>query len=329
MTPTKPATAPAPSTTKTPKNFLSILDFDAAQLERCLELAAQMKVDRVLGPDAPTAGALLGRHVAMLFDKASLRTRSTFEIAVRELGGNVVGLQPDAALGTREPVADVARNLERWVDAVVVRTFAQRLVEEFAASAPRLHVINALTDEEHPCQILADCVTMRERWGILRGRTVAFVGDGNNVAVSLAHACAVLGINLHIASPEGYQLPTRAVQQATAVARFGARLRLFSEAADAVAGADAVYTDAWTSMGQEAQTDVRRAVFALYQVNDDLMARAKPGALFMHCLPAHRGEEVTADVIESPASVVFDQAENRLHAQKALLLMLLTGAQST
>lgn len=328
MTPTKPATAPAPSTKKAPRNFLSILDFDAAQLERCLELAAQMKADRVLGPDSPTAGALRGRHVAMLFDKASLRTRSTFEIAVRELGGNVVGLQTDAVLGKREPVADVARNLERWVDAVVVRTFAQRLVEEFAASAPRLLVINALTDEEHPCQILADCVTMRERWGTVRGRTVAFIGDGNNVAVSLAHACAMLGINLHIASPEGYQLPTCAVQQATAVARFGARLRLFSEAADAVVGADAVYTDAWTSMGQEAQADVRRAAFALYQVNDDLMARAKPGALFMHCLPAHRGEEVTAEVIESPASVVFDQAENRLHAQKALLLVLLTGAQS-
>lgn len=329
MTPTKRATAPAPSAMKAPKNFLSILDFDAAQLDRCLELAAQLKVDRVLGPDAPTAAALLGRHVAMLFDKASLRTRSTFEIAVRELGGNVVGLQPDAALGKREPVADVARNLERWVDAVVVRTFAQRLVEELAASAPRLHVINALTDEEHPCQILADCVTMRERWGTVRGRTLAFVGDGNNVAVSLAHACALLGVNLHIASPEGYQLPTRTVQHATAVARFGARLRLFSDAADAVAGSDAVYTDAWTSMGQEAQTDVRRTVFAPYQVNDDLMARAKPGALFMHCLPAHRGEEVTADVIESPASVVFDQAENRLHAQKALLLMLLTGAQPT
>ncbi len=327
MTPTKPATAPAPSTTKAPNNFLSILDFDAAQLDRCLELAAQMKVDRVLGPDAPTAGALLGRHVAMLFDKASLRTRSTFEIAVRELGGNVVGLQPDAPLGRREPVADVARNLERWVDAVVVRTFAQHLVEELAASAPGLHVINALTDEQHPCQILADCVTMRERWGHVRGRTVAFVGDGNNVAVSLAHACAMLGINLHMASPDGYQLPTGAVQQATAVARFGARLRLFSEAADAVAGADAVYTDAWTSMGQEAQTDVRRAAFGPYQVNDDLMSRAKPGALFMHCLPAHRGEEVTADVIESSVSVVFDQAENRLHAQKALLLMLLTDAR--
>jgi ornithine carbamoyltransferase len=329
VTPTGPvAPPPAPSAWQVPKDFLSVLDFQGSQLGTCLELAAQMKIDRALGQDAPTAGALSGRHVAMLFDKASLRTRSTFEIAVRELGGNVVGLQPDAALGARESVADVARNLERWVDAVVVRTFAQRLVLALAANAPRLHVINALTDEEHPCQVLADCLTMRERWGAVRGRTVAFIGDGNNVAVSLSHACAMLGINLHIASPEGYQLPTRAVQQATAVSRLGARLRLFSEAADAVSGADAVYTDAWISMGQEAQADVRRQVFAPFQVDDDLMAQAKPGALFMHCLPAHRGEEVTNEVIESSASVVFDQAENRLHVQKALLLMLLTGARS-
>ena len=305
------------------KNFLSVLDLDSLELEHCLELAAQIKVDRVLGRDAPTATALAGRHVALLFEKASLRTRSTFEIGVHELGGTLVGVQPEAALGKREPVADVARSLERWVDAVVIRTFSQRTLEEFAAAAPRLRVINALTDDEHPCQMLADCLTMRERWGALRGRTVAYVGDSNNVTVSLAHACAMLGVNLHVASPEGYQLSSAAVQQATSVARHGARLRLFLDAADAVVGADAVYTDTWVSMGQEAETDIRRPIFALYQVNDDLMARAKPGALFMHCLPAHRGEEVTAEVIESPASVVFDQAENRLHCQKALLVTLL------
>jgi ornithine carbamoyltransferase len=184
-------------------------------------------------------------------------------------------------------------------------------------------VVNALTDEEHPCQAIADFLTLREHLGELRGRTVAYVGDGNNIATSLAHAAAMLGVHVHIASPEAYQLPHAVVQQATAVARHGARLRLFQEAADAVAGADAIYTDTWTSMGQEAQAEARRKIFAPFQVTDELMALAKPGALFMHCLPAHRGEEVTAEVFESDASVVFDQAENRLHGQKALLLMLL------
>jgi ornithine carbamoyltransferase len=232
------------------------------------------------------------------------------------------------ALGRREPVADVARNLERWVDAIVVRTFSQNVLQEFAAAATRLHVINALTDQEHPCQAIADFLTLQERLGQLRGRTIAYVGDGNNVATSLAHAAAMLGVHVHIASPEPYQLPHAVVQQATGIARHGARLRLFTDAADAVAGADAIYTDTWTSMGQESEADIRRRVFANYQVNEDLMSLAKPGALFMHCLPAHRGEEVTADVFESEASVVFDQAENRLHGQKALLLMLLVPSLS-
>ena len=309
--------------TLTRKDFLSVLDLDATDLERCLHLAAQLKADRALGRLAPTADALNGRHIALLFDKPSLRTRTTFEIAVRELGGHVVGLQPDVALGTREPVADVARNLERWVDGVIIRTFSQDVLKDFAAAARRLHVVNALTDEEHPCQALADFLTLQERFGQCRGRTIAYVGDGNNVATSLAHAASMLGVHVHIASPEAYQLPHTVVQQATSVARHGARLRLFSDAADAVAGADAVYTDTWTSMGHEDEAELRRRIFAPYQVNEDLMALAKPGALFMHCLPAHRGEEVTADVFESEASVVFDQAENRLHGQKALLLMLL------
>ncbi|MQA29995.1 MAG: ornithine carbamoyltransferase [Luteitalea sp.] len=310
----------------TRKDFLSVLDFDGADLDRCLELAAQVKADRPLGRQAPTANALEGRHVAMLFEKASLRTRSTFEIAVHELGGHVVALHPDAALGQREPVADVARNLERWFDAVVIRTFSQRLLQEFAAAAPRLHVVNALSDSEHPCQAVADMLTLREQWGTLRGRTIAYVGDGNNVAVSLAHAATIMGAHVHVASPDGYQLPDGAVQQATSVARHGARLRLFNDAIDAVAGADAIYTDTWTSMGQESEAILRRDIFSPYQVNEALMSLAKPNALFMHCLPAHREEEVTADVLESAASVVFDQAENRLHGQKALLLMLLSGA---
>ena len=313
-------------TTLTRKDFLSVLDFDAAELERCLQLAAQVKSDRSLGRHAPTADVLDGHHIAMLFDKPSLRTRTTFEIAIRELGGHLVALQADVALGRREPVADVARNLERWVDAVIIRTFSQQVLQDFAAAASRLHVINALTDQEHPCQAIADFLTLQERFGQLRGRTIAYVGDGNNVATSLAHAAAMLGVHVHVASPEPYQLPHAVVQQATSVARHGARLRLFTEAADAVAGADAIYTDTWTSMGQEKEGELRRGIFAPYQVNDELMSLAKPGALFLHCLPAHRGEEVTADVFESDASVVFDQAENRLHGQKALLLMLLAPA---
>jgi ornithine carbamoyltransferase len=314
----------APISTPPRKDFLSVLDLEPDDLEKCLDLAAQVKADRGLGPDAPTSRLLAGRHVAMLFEKPSLRTRSTFEIAVRELGGHVVDLKSEAGLGSRETVADVARNLERWVAAVVIRTYRQRLLEEFAKATTRLHVINALTDEEHPCQAIADCLTLREQWGSVKGRTIAFVGDGNNVAVSLAQAAAMLGIHVHVASPERYQLSHSAVQQAARAARHGARLRLFTDPADAVAGADAVYTDTWTSMGQEAEAELRRQVFAAYQVNDDLMALARPDAVFMHCLPAHRGEEVTAEVIESRASIVFDQAENRLHCQKALLMMLLS-----
>jgi ornithine carbamoyltransferase len=312
---------------RTRKDFLSILDFDPAELEHCLNLAAQAKADRSLGAEAPTADVLNGRHVALLFEKPSLRTRSTFEIAVHELGGRVVSLQPDAALGGREPAGDVARNLERWVDAVVIRTFSQQLLQEFAGATKRLHVINALTDEEHPCQAVADCLTLRERWGSLRGRTLAYVGDGNNVAASLVHAAVVLGAHVHVASPEGYQLPLKVAHQANSVAQHGARLRLFTDPTDAVVGADAVYTDTWISMGREDEAETRRQIFLPYQVNDALMSLAKPGALFMHCLPAHRGEEVTSDVIESSASIVFDQAENRLHCQKALLLMLLASAQ--
>jgi ornithine carbamoyltransferase len=311
------------------KDFLSILDLEAADLEHGLELAARLKADRSLGTQAPTANALSGCYVAMLFEKSSLRTRTTFEVGVRELGGRAIGLQPDVALGQREPVADIARSLERWVDAVVVRTFSHAKLEEFAASAPRLHVINALTDDEHPCQIMADFLALHERWGTLRGRTIAFVGDGNNVATSLAYAAAMLGVNFHIASPEGYQLPDAVVQRSTHAARHGARLRLFTDPTDAVADVDAVYTDSWTSMGKEAEVEIRRQAFRGYQVTDDVMALAKPSAVFMHCLPAHRGEEVTVEVFESAASIVFDQAENRLHVQKALLLLLLAPHAAT
>ena len=305
------------------RGFLSVADLTAEQLEGCLTLAARLKRERSLGPCAPTASALSGRHVALLFDKLSLRTRTTFEVAVRELGANPIVLPAEVALGEREPVADVARNLERWVHAVVIRTFGQHIVEEFAGAAPGLVVINALTDQEHPCQALADYLTLREHAGSLRGRVLAFVGDGNNVATSLAHAGLMLGVSVHVASPPGYALPERVVQQAQRLARHGAELRLFTDPVQAVRGAAAVYTDVWTSMGQEAEIAERQRAFARYQVDRALMAHAGADAKFMHCLPAHRDEEVTSDVFDSAASVVFDQAENRLHAQKALLLMLL------
>jgi ornithine carbamoyltransferase len=305
------------------KDFLSVLDLSPADLIRLLDLARQMKADRRLGRQAPTATSLAGCHVAMLFEKPSLRTRSTFEIAVKELGAETLHVPSEFADGTREPLDDVARNLERWVHALVVRTYAQEKAASMAAAAPNLHVVNALSDEQHPCQALADMMTLQEHWGSLRGRRLAFVGDGNNVATSLAHAAALLGVPFHIASPRGYELPAHVVKAATSAARDGAQIRLFSDPREAVHGADAVYTDVWTSMGQERETDRRKQIFAPYQVNGTLMAGAAPGALFMHCLPAHRGEEVSSEVLDSPASVVFDQAENRLHTQKALLLMLL------
>jgi len=303
------------------KDFLSILDLPASDLDRLLAISAQMKSDRRAG--RPSPHALTGLHVALLFEKPSLRTRSTFEIAVRELGGDTLMLPAEFADGTREPLEDVARNLERWVRALVIRTFGQRKAATLAAAGRQLHVVNALTDEEHPCQALADAFTMRERWGDCRGRTIAFVGDGNNVATSLAHAACMLGVTMHVASPEGYELPESVIEDAARVARGGARVIRFRDPHEAVAGVDAVYTDVWTSMGDEAETAERLRAFGPYQVNQALMASAANTAIFMHCLPAHRGEEVSSDVIDSPASVVFDQAENRLHTQKALLSMLI------
>ena len=300
--------------------FLSVLDFDHMMLESCLDLAASMKGARAAR--RAHARPLDGRHIALLFEKPSLRTRSTFQIAVRELGGDVIEPPADVVLGGRETVEDVARNLERWVYGVVIRTFAQSRLEAFANAAPGLRIVNALTDEEHPCQALADCLTMIEKWGDLRGRTIAFVGDGNNVAASLAQAAAMLGATVRVASPAGFELPQHVRNSVKAVARFGGGVEVTSDAIAGVRGADAVYTDVWASMGQEAETAARKVIFAPFQVNSELMTHAAPGALFMHCLPAHRGDEVTDDVIDSPVSVVFDQSENRLHTQKAMLALL-------
>ncbi len=307
------------------KDFLSILDLEPSELTRCLELAGELKRDRKANGGRAVGRALVGAHVALLFDKPSLRTRCTFEIAIRELGGEVIEPRQESALGCRESLSDVARNLERWVSGAVLRTFGDDVLLEFARAAPGLHVVNALSDGEHPCQALADALTLQERWSTLAGRTIAFVGDGNNVATSLAHVAVSLGISIRLASPEGYELPPHRVTEAETARQSEARVGLFRSPEEAVEGVDAVYTDAWTSMGQESDAEARRRIFRPYQVNAKLMSLAAPGALFMHCLPAHRGEEVTDEVIDSPASIVFDQAENRLHAQKALLTMLLAN----
>ena len=316
-------TRSAPVASLVNKDYLSVVDLAPAELHHVLDLAAAMKRDRQAGMTRP--GPLEGKHVAVLFEKPSLRTRTTFLIAVHELGGHVIESPADVVLGSRESTADVARNLERWVSGVVVRTYGQQRLADFAAVAPRLHVVNALTNEEHPCQALADMLTFRERVGAFTGRTLAFIGDGNNVATSLAHATSMLGVHMRIASPQGFELAPGVVARCRELAQDGATIELLRDPYDAVRGADAIYTDVWTSMGQESESEERARAFQPYQVNDALMAAAGPGAVFMHCLPAHRGFEVTDSVMDSAASVVFDQAENRLHTQKALLALLLAS----
>ncbi len=306
------------------QNFLSILDLDPDRIAKLLELAAKLKRERVKGMKAPTWNALNGKHVGMLFEKPSLRTRVTMTIGVRELGGDIVEIPADVMHADREPINDVARNLERWVDAVVIRTFAQERLHQIAEITPKLHIINALSNEEHPCQALADMQTLHERWGAIAGRRIAYVGDGNNVCTSLVHAAMMLGVHVHVATPKGFELPDEVVDQAGEVSQHGAGLTEFTDPKAAVRDVDAIYTDVWTSMGQEMEYAERKKTFKRYQVTESMMALAKPGALFMHCLPAHRGEEVSDEVIESAISVVFDQAENRLHAQKALLVEMLT-----
>jgi ornithine carbamoyltransferase len=292
------------------------LDLNDDELRGLLDLAAKVK-----RTPSKYARALAGKSIALLFEKPSLRTRLTFELAIRQLGGDSVSCE--GPLGVREPIKDVARNLERWVQAIVARTFSQSTIEELA-SWSSVPVINALSHLYHPCQVLADVFTLGEQFGEMRGLKIAFVGDGNNVAHSLMLTAARLGIDFSIATPEGYRPNAEIVAQAEGLAAIsGARVEVTSDPVQAVAGAHAVYTDVWTSMGQEQEAAERREKFAAYQVNEKLMALARPDAVFMHCLPAKRGEEVTDQVMESGSSIVFNQAENRLHVQKALLLMML------
>jgi ornithine carbamoyltransferase len=293
------------------------LDLSTTELPALLNLAAEVKRSpRDFRRD------LESKSAALLFEKPSLRTRLTFELAVQQLGGSVVTVE--GPIGQREPLQDVARNLGRWVDVIVARTFAQSTVDGLAQWS-RIPVVNALSDMFHPCQALADMQTLAEHFGSFENRTLAFVGDGNNVAHSLMLCAARLGLNFRCATPRGYEPNPEIVEQAEGfAAASGAEITITNDASEAVTGANAIYTDVWASMGQEGEADERRRIFRPYQVNDELFGHA-PDALFMHCLPAKRGEEVTDEVMESPRSIAFDQAENRLHAQKALLLMLLAA----
>ena len=294
------------------KHLLSDLDLSTEALRQLLDLAAQMK-----RTPPRFAKALAGRYLSLLFEKPSLRTRLTFELAIKQLGGDAVNYA--GPIGEREPVKDVARNLERWTQGIVARVFAQSTIEELAKWS-HVPVINALSDRYHPCQILADMLTIEERFGKLDGLKLAFVGDGNNVAHSLMLTAGRLGVQVAIATPPGYRPDAGIVAQASEMGS----ITVTQDAAEALDGADAVYTDVWTSMGQEAESTERQRAFAPYQVNSELFGLAKAEAIFLHCLPAKRGEEVTDQVMESPRSAVFDQAENRLHAQKALLVMMLS-----
>jgi len=307
------------------QNFLSILDLDPDRIAKLLELAAKLKRERVKGMKAPTWNALNGKHVGMLFEKPSLRTRVTMTIGVRELGGDIVEIPADVMHADREPINDVARNLERWVDAVVIRTFAQERLHQIAEITPKLHIINALSNEEHPCQALADMQTLHERWGAVAGRSIAYVGDGNNVCTSLVPAAMMLGVHVHVATPKGFELPDEVVDQAGEVSQNGAGLTEFTDPKAAVRDADAIYTDVWTSMGQEAETEARRDAFTRFRIDEALMDAAGPDAVAMHCLPAHRGEEISSAVMDGPQSIIWDQSENRLHVQKALLVEVLAG----
>jgi len=299
------------------KDFLSIHDLSLFEYSKLMDLTQEVKKN----PKKYKA-KLQGKVLAMIFEKPSLRTRMTFETGMLQLGGEAIYLSPtDIQIGQRESISDIGKNMERWVDGIMIRTFAHRNVIDLAAAA-RIPVINALTDLSHPCQGMADFFTLREKKPGLE--KLAYVGDGNNVCHSLMFAAARAGIAMSVAVPEGYEPNPDIIRRAQEDGReTGFSFELTHDPFAAVRGADAIYTDVWASMGQESEKEKRAKIFAPFQVNRALMAEAKPGALFMHCLPAHRGDEVTDDVIDSAQSVVFDQAENRLHAQKAIMLSLM------
>ena len=299
------------------KRLLSIADLSAKDVEELFGLAAEWKA-RTKAREARTP--LAGYSLALVFEKPSLRTRVTFEVGMAQLGGASVYLAgQDIGLGRRESITDVARNLGRWVDVVAARTFAQATVDDLARHAG-IPVVNALSDHEHPCQALADFFTLRERGLDLRHLRLAWIGDGNNVCHSLILLAGLLGTEMVVAVPPGFEPDARVLETARA---WGGRVRVTDDVPEAARGADAIYTDVWISMGQEAERERRLEAFSRYQVNDRVVGFAKPAAVVMHCLPAHRGEEITDAVLDGPQSVALDQAENRLHVQKAVLLRLL------
>lgn len=301
------------------RDLLSIDDLSTEELFLVLSTAGQLK--REPGQVAHLAA---GKTLAMIFEKPSLRTRVTFEVAMTQMGGHAIYLQPsDIGLGTREPVKDVAQNLSRWCQAIMARTFRHETITALATYAA-VPVVNALSDREHPCQALADFLTLIEHKGSLQGRTLTYLGDGNNVAHSLMLLAAKLGMHCRLACPAGYEPSADILARAQAIGReTGATVTVSADPIAMVTGADALYTDVWTSMGQEAERDERLRIFPPYQLNASLLRQAKPDALVMHCLPAHRGEEITEEVLEGPQSVILDEAENRLHAQKAVLALAL------
>lgn len=304
------------------KDLISIKDLNLKEIEGIFTLSDKLKRDK-----EKYAQALKGKTLALVFQKPSNRTRVSFSVGMFQLGGLGIYLAPDEInLGVRETIQDAAKTLSRYVDGIVLRTFEHKNVVELAEHAD-IPVINGLSDLSHPCQGLADLYTIREKLGTLKGVTLAYVGDGNNVAHSLLYCASKVGLNMNVATPEKFAPNTEVVKQAKAFAQSsGAKLQLFQKASEACKNADVVYTDVWTSMGQEKEAKMRRQNFKDFQINKKLVSLAKKGCLIMHCLPAHRGEEITDEMIDSKDSIVFDQAENRLHVQKAILIKLLSSA---
>lgn len=303
------------------KDFLTLADFDKETINYLLNLAGSLKQENKTGQKH---NILKNKTLVMIFAKPSLRTRVSFEVGIQQLGGRAIILKQDEInLGVRETIADTARVISRYADGVMIRTFAQRDVKEFAKWAD-IPIINALTDDSHPCQILADLLTIKEKFGKLENLKLAYVGDGNNITNSLLLGCSIVGMNIAVGCPEGYEPDKNYVQKAKEFSRIsGSKIEVFNNPYEAVKGANIVYTDVWTSMGQEKEAEERRKIFRPYQINSKLLENASDDVIVLHCLPAHRGEEITEEVLEKYAPVIFEQAENRLHAQKAVMASIM------